>query len=198
MPEARRAAPADAATIAATLASAFGEDPVFRWMTGVADTERRLARFWAADVRAGLRHDDHELYLTGDGASAAFWRGVGRWKASTAEVLAVAPAALVALRWRLPRAMSLFNAMERAHPTEPHYYLESLGTRRGCQSRGGGSAVIAPVLARCDAEGVPAYLESSNPRNLAFYARHGFVERGVGGAPRGGPTMTTMWREPRG
>ena len=46
------------------------------------------------------------------------------------------------------------------HPPEPHYYLEFLGTRRGQQSRGGGTAVLQPMLDRCDAEGVPAYLES--------------------------------------
>ena len=84
-----------------------------------------------------------------------------------------------------------------AHPAEPHFYLFILGTRAEAQSQGLGSRVIAPVLARCDADGLPAYLESSNPRNVPFYQRHGFrvVDELV--LANRGPVMHTMWREPR-
>jgi GNAT superfamily N-acetyltransferase len=104
---------------------------------------------------------------------------------------------LSSLRLRLPAALQLLSAMEKVHPSEPHYYLEFLGTRRDRQNKGGGSAVMSVMLERCDLEGVPAYLESSNPRNVPFYARHGFVERGPVAAPKGGPVLATMWREPR-
>ena len=43
------------------------------------------------------------------------------------------------------------------------------------QGQGLGAMVIAPVLERCDAEGVRAYLDSTNPRNRPFYRRLGFV-----------------------
>ena len=87
--------------------------------------------------------------------------------------------------------------MERVHPPAPHYYLHTLGTRRVSQGHGVGSAVLAPMLDRCDREGVPAYLESSNPRNVAFYARHGFETQGRVPLPDGAPPITRMWREPR-
>ena len=29
-------------------------------------------------------------------------------------------------------------------------------------------------LLRCDRDSIPAYLESSNPRNISLYERHGF------------------------
>lgn len=54
-----------------------------------------------------------------------------------------------------------------------------------------------PVLG-CNEEGLPAYLESSNPRNIAFYARHGFEVREEVECGKGAPVCTTMWREPRG
>ncbi len=65
------------------------------------------------------------------------------------------------------------------------------------QGRGIGSALLRPVLTRCDREGVPAYLEASSERNRALYARHGFevVERIE--LPGGGPPMWRMWREPQ-
>jgi ribosomal protein S18 acetylase RimI-like enzyme len=56
--------------------------------------------------------------------------------------------------------------------------------------------LLAHVLARVDADGVPAYLESSNERNLAFYGRQGFeVTSEV--VITGGPRVWPMWREAR-
>ena len=74
------------------------------------------------------------------------------------------------------RLLKLLGAVERAHLREPHYYLFAIGADPAQQGRGVGAALMAPMLARCDAERVPAYLESSNPANLTFYRRHGFVE----------------------
>ena len=63
--------------------------------------------------------------------------------------------------------------------------------------QGIGSALLADGLARCDREGVPAYLEATTLRNRALYERHGFVNTGIM-APAGGPTLWAMWREPAG
>lgn len=198
MTDTRKATAADAPTVATTLASAFAEDPVTCWMSGQADCEQRMMPFWRALARSNLAKADHEVFLSADGASVAVWQGIDQWKVPPREILRWVPAMAASMRLRLPVALQLLNAMERAHPKEPHYYLEFLGTRKDRQSRGGGSAVITAMLERSDAEGVPAYLESSNPRNVPFYARHGFQERGVVDAPKGGPSLTTMWREPRG
>lgn len=65
------------------------------------------------------------------------------------------------------------------------------------QSKGVGSAVIRDMLDRCDTEGMPAYLESSNPRNVPFYARHGFEKTGEIVVGKEARTVTAMWREPR-
>ena len=50
---------------------------------------------------------------------------------------------------------------EKKHPTQPHWYLGILGTDTVHQGKGVGSALMQPILERCDAEGLPAYLESS-------------------------------------
>ena len=62
--------------------------------------------------------------------------------------------------------------------------------------RGLGAEALAPTLSVCDAEGMPAYLESSNPRNMTLYRRHGFVEIGEIPLPDG-PSLYPMWRDAR-
>lgn len=56
--------------------------------------------------------------------------------------------------------------------------------------------MLQPVLERCDADGVRAYLESTNLRNHSLYHRQGFVDAGEIRLD-GGPSLTPMWREPR-
>ena len=65
--------------------------------------------------------------------------------------------------------------MESGHPTVPHYYLDSLGVEPEWQGRGLGSALMQPVLARCDLERMPAYLNAGSPRSRDLYLRHGFA-----------------------
>ena len=197
MSEVRKAAITDKSAVAVTLASAFGEDPVCCWMCGQADSEQRMTPFWRSIARTGLRQPDHEIYIVDNGSSVAIWRGINQWKIPFGDMVRSLPAMAASLRVRFPIVLQLLSAMEMVHPTEPHYYLEFLGTRRERQGKGDGSAVMSLMLGRCDTEGVPAYLESSNPRNIPFYARFGFVERGTVHTPKGGPSLTTMWREPQ-
>jgi hypothetical protein len=58
-----------------------------------------------------------------------------------------------------------------------------------------GSALLAHALTRVDADGLPAYLESSSERNLALYG-HGFEVSSEVAIP-GGPRVWPMWREPQ-
>ena len=69
-----------------------------------------------------------------------------------------------------------------------------IGIGPGWQGRGFGSALLRPILERCDRERLPAYLEASSPRNRALYERHGFEvaeEMRVSDSP----PLWRMWRE---
>ena len=78
----------------------------------------------------------------------------------------------------------------------PHYYLSVLGTDPDQQGGGVGSALLGPVLDRCDADGIAAYLESSKESNVDFYIRHGFSVTDRIDLPDDGPALWFMWREP--
>lgn len=87
--------------------------------------------------------------------------------------------------------------MERKHPHEPHWYLPAIGITPAWQGRGYGAALLRPMLERCDAERLPAYLEASTPRNVALYERNGFTVVEEGHYARDAPPLWRMWREPK-
>jgi ribosomal protein S18 acetylase RimI-like enzyme len=68
----------------------------------------------------------------------------------------------------------LIEEMGRYHPSESHWYLPFIGVAPSAQGRGLGAALLRRGLAECDAAQLPAYLESTNPRNRPLYERHGF------------------------
>jgi hypothetical protein len=55
--------------------------------------------------------------------------------------------------------------------------------------------LLAPVLERCDREGVRVYLDATSERNMRLCERHGF-EAEDPLAPPGGPPLWPMWRQP--
>jgi GNAT superfamily N-acetyltransferase len=90
----------------------------------------------------------------------------------------------------------LGQALQEAHPKEPHWYLGVLATVPEQQGRGFGARTVRPVLEICDRDGIPSHLESSNARNLPFYFRHGWAQSGELRLPDG-PSLFPMWREPQ-
>jgi GNAT superfamily N-acetyltransferase len=94
--------------------------------------------------------------------------------------------------------LDLLEKFDAAHPrTEPHYYLSLLATHPDYRGRGIGMSLLAHNLALVDAEGLPAYLESSNPANNRRYEGVGFRAIGEFSYSDGGPLVTTMLRSPR-
>ena len=183
--------------VAATLGSAFADDPLLVWMTGRdGPQQRRIESIFRALLRPVLAQEHHLVHRTADGAGAAVWHAPDQWRTGTLDGVRMLPALVRACGRNLLRAGRCVAEIERLHPGEPSYYLEMLGTRQERQGQGLGSALLQPMLARCDAEGRPAYLESSNPRNIAFYHRHGFDVREEVVPVPGAPVVTTMWREP--
>lgn len=194
MTDLRIATTADADEVGAVLADGFGEDPVMSW---VFDEPRRhekllaLFGFLAGEVSVPLG----ATYLA-DGACAVWTPpGTPEWPDEVGErfVEQVAP---VCTAEELERLGLLDATTAEHHPTGDHWYLGELAARSSTRGRGLGTALLEASLARVDADGLPAYLESSNPRNVTLYLRHGFEVTGTIELP-GGPSMTAMWREPR-
>lgn len=193
----RRAQPRDVPALAKVLARAFYDDPVARWSCRPERLRPKLLeRFNATRMRQLLA--DEEIWTTDDLSSVAMWAPPKRWRTTPREDLEMSlPLLHPRLILRLPLIVSGMARLELNHPHDPpHWYLAILGTDPSVQGQGHGSAVLGPVLERCDEDGLGAYLESSKESNVAFYSRLGFKLTGEIRMPRG-PRLWPMWRDPR-
>jgi GNAT superfamily N-acetyltransferase len=197
----RNAGADDVAVVADIAARGFYDDPVMTWM--FRDDHLRLDQL--GFVFAGLAEGfllDGVIHLLED-ACTSLWRSPGfdhsqrlpgRTKPMSEEENPVAATFTEDIQERFG---ILRAALGAAHPHQPHWYLNVLSTVPERQSQGLGARTLDPVLAICDSERIPAYLESSNPRNIPFYERQGFVLTGEIPLPDG-PCLYPMWRNPRG
>lgn len=182
------------------LARAFHEDPLMQYALPDPRTRakampgpfRSLVRF---ALREGL------AYTTPGGEGAALWVAPGNYPPRTGPALRAGfPLWGLHLgREGLRRIEHVLGAWEPLHARNVpslHWYLWVLGVDPAHQGQGIGSSLMRPVLQRADMQGVPCYLETCQPRNLALYRRHGFEvvdEVRLGG---GAPVSWTMRREP--
>jgi GNAT superfamily N-acetyltransferase len=193
-PTIRRAGVSDTERLAEVLAAAFEHDPVMTWMLPGADSRRHgVHRLFRLLVLSRLEVD-RDGYLTEHGA--AIWAPPGAWRLSVGQQLRAFPRLVRSVGRHLPRAISGTATLERHHPDEPaHWYLEALGVRPGHQGHGIGTRLLEPMLATCDADRLPVYLETATERNLVFYQRLGFRVREEFDLGNG-PHIWTMWRNP--
>ena len=186
-------------------ADAFEPDPMMRWVFPDDSTRQKsLMRWWG--FLLDRMPPGAELHGTRVDGCVAYWQpprsettatdtsddssGLSDWQAEFVAMMAELLGDLFSSR------MEALGKMQQARMAEPHWYLSVLGTSPDQQSKGLGSRVLAPMLERCDRNGMLAYLESTNPANVGFYRRHGF-ESIDEFYLADGVLITPMSREPR-
>jgi GNAT superfamily N-acetyltransferase len=196
------ATPAQWRELSLTLAEAFHDDPVLSWLLPDESTRAAALRthFEIEARHVALAHRDGGSTVaaetaTGDVLGAALVLPPGQWRTPLRVQARYAPAYLRVFGRRLPRALGVLTALERHHPRRRHYYLPYIGVRPNAQGRGLGTALLVPLLERCDRERVPAYLEASCPDNARLYRRLGFRTLEIV-RPLGAPPVELMLRDP--
>jgi GNAT superfamily N-acetyltransferase len=176
----------------ATITLAFDADPAARWTWPRADAflqnMPQLARAFSSKG-FGLG----TAYEIGDFAGVALWLppGVSADEEALANIMERTAQAEIKQDLAL-----VFERMASFHPREPHWYLPLIGVDPHHQGQRLGDRLMAHALARSDADGLPSYLESSNPRNIPFYERQGFEALGKIQAGSS-PTIVPMLRKAR-
>ena len=152
------------------LVLAFIRDPVMRWL--YPEPESYLTHF-PGFVRAfgGPAFRSDTAWLSDDLGGVALWFPSGVHHDSDAvedHLVGTVDGNLV------ETVGEVLGEMDVHHPKEPHWYLSTIGVDAAHQGKGLGAKLLQGGLARCDEEGLIAYLESSNPANISLYERHGF------------------------
>lgn len=192
LPEVRTAHVSDVGAIAAMLGRAFHDDAVAHFIFPADEGRvRNLERFFEIQMRHHY-FTRGEVYTTRDCAGAALW--IPPIAPPVRPKDALAQLGLVRVVWgRFRATRRLVLLLAARHPKVAHYYLATIGVEPNEQHCGLGSALMQPVLQRCDAKTMPAYLECSNEANIAFYREHGFVVTEELHIPSG-PRIWLMWR----
>jgi len=181
----------DEAAISAVVILAFGTDPAARW--ALPDPKKYLMHFPSFVKAFGGKAFAHESAYYVDG-----YAGVALWLPPDVRPDEDAMNALMQLT--SPQMQkdgpAVFEQMARNHPKEPHWFLPFIAVDPFHQGKGYGSALMKHALVPCDRDRTLAYLESSNPKNIPLYERHGFELLGtiqVGTSP----PIFPMLRKPR-
>lgn len=192
-------APERAGEAALLFARAFFENPAWLWtLPDPSRRERVLRFFYRAAVRYAFRRG--EILAT-----AGPVRGVVILLPPERPLLDGAELSRVGL-WQLPfragpagfrrfRAQGRgFGARQRRDAPARHFYLWEIGVEPRHQSQGIGSALLRAVTERSEAAGAPVYVDTTAPRNLPFYERHGFRVVHHDAFPNGGCRFWTLLR----
>jgi ribosomal protein S18 acetylase RimI-like enzyme len=191
----RVASPQERDDVVAILVGAFHDDPTWSWAfpdpSLRAEQHRRL---WGLFVDGAMRYP--WVWLTPGNTATSVWIPPNGTDLSEEQEAALEPTIVEMLGADSPPVIHAFELFDRAHPREvPHFYLSLLATSAAHRGRGYGLGLLAENLRRIDEAGMPAYLEASNPANVALYERHGFQVRGSFKLPGDGPEVFTMWRD---
>lgn len=193
--EARVAVAGDLDALTETLTLAFREDPVWSW--GFSAREHGLDGMraaWRLCLSSALGY--RWVWRTEPGSAVALWVPPGRPDLVPEDAERFKPLMIETLGTDSRRLLETLKRFDDVRPSEPHYYLSLLGTHPDHSGQGWGMGLLADNLARIDAEGAAAYLESSNPANVPRYERLGFVvfDQFVVGEDI---SVAQMWRDPR-
>ncbi len=79
----------------------------------------------------------------------------------------------------------------------PHWYLLSIAVDRQYQGMGFSRKLMDPVMRHFDEHGQSCFLETHNPKNVAFYERYNFKVVELGMLPGSDKTHWAMLRKPQ-
>jgi GNAT superfamily N-acetyltransferase len=171
--------------LAALLGQSFADDPMLVWPFGGSEVDPITHFFRAFDeqiARLGW------LWEAGQGLGAAAWIPPG----SDEDMLQIDRAIRPTLAGAEARHEEMWEWIARNFPDEPFWYLDHIAVDAGHRGTGLGAALIRHGLDFADRDGVPAFLETGRPGNVAYYERRGFRTVSDDDAPSGGPHIWFM------
>lgn len=176
-----------------TLVKAFENYPMTRQLISADDHLDRLARYNRLFLtHIGLPHG--RVWVTPNSTAVAVWitpqTPDDAFSSIAAELREISGD-------RADLASQYGQALGILRPREPVWTLIVVGVDPAHQRQGLGRAVLAPGLAAADADQLPAFLETQDPANVAFYETLGFEVIAELDLPENGPRHWSMYRRAR-
>jgi ribosomal protein S18 acetylase RimI-like enzyme len=197
-----KATRADIPRLNTLLSDAFRDDPCLQWTFRAAPGYQKSLGLYFDFALANQCAQHDAMFMSADGNAAAVWlppAGLAALSLPPVRMLRMLPRLIAMTGFsRMTRAMATGEAMEKHHPPEPpHWYLFFIGVPSHARGLGLGSAILEATLKRVDDDGMPAYLDNSNPKNTRLYERHGFRVISEYHARKDAPPFWGMWRDAR-
>lgn len=180
----RTATPADVPAVRTVMAHAFADDPMTRWMFPEPTFADTTARAEAVATYHGLHA---ERYLAGadrsrvaEAGGAVVGVALWRWPdddPSWPGVLPTTAGVLTALvgSEHAQHVAAGFAAERAVRPQGTFAYLHYLAVDAAHRGRGLASGLVREGLARAEADGLPALVETTAPVNVPVYEHLGFA-----------------------
>jgi ribosomal protein S18 acetylase RimI-like enzyme len=183
------------AAVIATLAEAFAHEPAFSFILPDDDARRRALKrvfgiVFDEDTKAGA------IFLTEQAEAVTAWRSPAQMHEGRWEALRTRLPYLLAFGTAIGRAATVAGLIKANLPPEGCWYLHYAGSHSQHRGKGFGGAAIRAGLARADADGTAAWLETADEGNLALYQSLGFAVVRQWQVPAG-PRFWGMMRPPR-
>lgn len=192
-PTVRPATPRDVPRAVRTLARAFADYPATRHTLAADAHHDRVRQFQELLLtRVGLEYG--RVWVADDGAAVAVWTTPERDAGPAFAEIGTRLAELAGDR--LPAHQESERLVAPHRPTEPVWFLATVGVDPARQGQGLGSAVLRAGLTEADRAGLPAFLETAEERNVRLYQRLGFQVTAEVDLPDG-PRTWCMRRAPR-
>jgi GNAT superfamily N-acetyltransferase len=171
MPEIKLANESNRNGVLSTIVLAFAADPFMRWMLPSADIYMKYYREMI-EIFNGSTINSGTCLITADLEGAAMWLAPDVEPDEDA-VRTLLEGALTPEKKGVFE--EIFEKMGDFHPDDDDcWHLPTIGVDPGHQNKGVGSALMKHMTQKLDENGHLGYLESSNPKNISFYQRHGF------------------------
>ena len=191
----------DVPAAAQALARAFQDDPLQTYV--FPDPAERAARspaHFEPLLRYGLQFGE-VLTTAGAPLGAAVWLGPTAWDVTPERAAASGLDKLPDILGvdAADRFFSVLGALDGPHREDvpaDHWYVMVVGVAPEAQGRGLGRALLQPVMDRALAAGLPCYLETAQPDNVAFYEQLGFRKLLATVEPQSGLRVWTFRRDP--
>lgn len=169
---------AELVAVRSVLGAAFADDPMMAWIFRDVPAREHVATLWIGlflEALATVGAVDVAVDDDGRVLGAAVWRPDGT-PMPFGELPTIGGLMTAVLgEARLGEVLTGLGQFAEHKPEPPYHYLMFLGVHPDGQGRGIGRLLVTAGQRRAQAEGQDVYLESTNPRNLTFYASCGFT-----------------------